>query len=71
MSKVADAAAGSVQAWDFGGWGIRVGIGGETAVLTRSGPALVVERSDGAVVRISLDEPGVPATVIRQIIARR
>lgn len=71
MSQVAGATTGSVQAWDFGGWGIRVGIGGETAVLTRSGPALVVERSDGAVLRISLDDPGEPAAVIREIVAQR
>lgn len=71
MAEVVRADAGEVDAWSFGGWGIRLGANNETAVLTRSGPALVVTRTDGAVLRISLDDPEPAAATVATLLDRR
>ncbi len=60
---------GGVDAWEYGGWGIR--LGKDTAVITRSGPALVVNRSDGAALRVSLDDPDEPVSVMNSLMDRR
>ena len=56
---------------DFGGWGLRQGLSGETAVITRTGPALVLTRTDGAVLRVSMDDPEEPAAVMSTLLDRR
>jgi hypothetical protein len=71
MAEVVRADPGEVDAWSFGGWGIRIGANNETAVLTRSGPALVVTRTDGADLRISLDEPESAAATVATLLDRR
>lgn len=71
LDQVASAEAGTVEAWSFGGWGIRSNLGGESAVITRSGPALVINRTDGARLRISLDQPEEPAALISTLLDRR
>jgi hypothetical protein len=71
LATIARADVGEVDAWSFGGWGIRVGTNRESAVITRSGPALVVTRTDGAVLRISLDEPADAAATITTLLDRR
>lgn len=71
LAQIASVEAGEVEAWDFGGWGIRIGTNQETAVITRSGPALVVHRTDGATLRISLDQPEEAAAVVSSLLDRR
>lgn len=71
LRHVASASEGSVDAMSFGGWGIRVGMNKETAVITRSGPALVVSRTDGAVLRVSMEQPEEPAAVLTSLLDRR
>ena len=69
LDEISSASPGTVSAKSFGGWGVR--IAGETAVITRSGPALVVTRTDGAVLRVSLDNPEEPAAVMATLMDRR
>ena len=71
IGEIAEAAPGSVSFKSFGGWGIRIRPGGESAVLTRSGDALVITRTDGAKLRVSLDEPQQPAAVLSTLLDRR
>jgi hypothetical protein len=71
LDQVRRADAGTVEAWDFGGYGLRLGMTGQTAVVTRSGPALVVTRTDDAVLRVSLDEPDEAAAVLSTLLDRR
>lgn len=71
LNQITAATAGSVDAWSFGGWGIRMGANGESAVITRSGPALAVTRTDGAMLRVSLDRPEEPAELLTSLIDLR
>jgi hypothetical protein len=71
LSAVERVDAGNVDAWEFGGWGIRIGVEGETAVITRSGPALVITRTDGARLRVSLSDPHEAAAVATTLLDRR
>ncbi|GAB2459064.1 DUF1648 domain-containing protein [Xylanimonas ulmi] len=41
---------------DFGGWGWRVGRGGRIGIVPRSGPALVVERTGGRSLVVTVDD---------------
>ena len=71
LDQMASAEAGTVNAWSFGGWGLRMGVNGESAVITRSGPALIVHRTDGAALRVSLDNPEELAAVLTTLMDRR
>ena len=71
LPQIASAEAGSVSARSFGGWGLRLRANGESAVIIRSGPALVVRRTDGASLRVSLDSPEQAAAVITTLLDRR
>lgn len=71
LAQITRADAGTVRAWSFGGWGLRIGKNDESAVITRSGPALVVTRTDGAVLRVSLDRPEDAAATITSLLDRR
>jgi len=41
---------------DFGGWGWRVGTGGRVGIALRTGPALLVERTGGRSIAITVDD---------------
>jgi hypothetical protein len=71
LNQMASAEVGTVNAWSFGGWGIRLGANGESAVITRSGPALIVRRTDGAALRVSLDHPEQAVAVLTTLMDRR
>lgn len=71
LEHVESVEAGEVRAWDFGGWGVRAGAGNETAVITRSGRAIVVRRTDGAVLRISCAEPESAVASTNTLLDRR
>lgn len=62
--EIAMAEAGTVDPWQFGGWGLRVDVNGRTGVITRKGPALHVTRGDGSEVVISLDDPEAAAAAL-------
>lgn len=66
--RIASIAPGRVDAWSFGGWGLRVGAGGEAAVITRTGPALVVTRDDGSTLRVSCDRPEEVAAALESVL---
>lgn len=71
LEQIASVSPGTVDAFSFGGWGMRAALSGESAVITRSGPALVVERTDGAVLRVSLDHPETAASLAATLLDRR
>ncbi len=55
----------SVQALrEFGGWGWRVGKGGRSAVVLRSGEALEVTRTGGRKFLVTVEEPAAAAALI-------
>lgn len=70
LSTLVRAEVADVRPFDYGGWGWRYA-GGTTAVLTRRGPALVVERSDGARLAVSLEHPQEAAALLNGLLDRR
>ncbi len=70
LPEITEASASTVKASSFGGWGLRVRKGA-TAVLTRSGPALTLTRTDGAMLHVTLDDPEKPAALISTLLDRR
>ena len=70
LNEITQATAGTVRALEFGGWGWRIRKG-QTAVLTRSGPALTVTRTDGARLHVTIDDPEKPAAVISTLLDQR
>lgn len=71
LGQITEASAGTVRAVNYGGWGLRLRPGGDSAILTRSGPALIVGRTDGSRLNITLDNPDRPAAVISTLLDRR
>ncbi|RKT78294.1 uncharacterized protein DUF1648 [Terracoccus luteus] len=72
LDEVASAGPGTVSALgDFGGWGWRHGRDGRTAWVTRSGPALVVQRVDAPDVLVTVERPDEAAAVLNTLAARR
>lgn len=55
---------------DFGGWGYRVGAGGRTGVVLRSGGALEVERTGGRVFVVTVDDAGTAAALLNTLADR-
>lgn len=66
LREVARADADEVRASEWGGWGYRVGPG-RSALVLRSGPGLVVERTDGTRFAVTLDDPGTPAALLNTL----
>ena len=50
---------------------MRKSFAGNDAILTRSGPSLVVTRTDGAVLHITVDDPATPASIMASLLDRR
>lgn len=71
LNQITAAEVGAVRARNFGGFGWRVGRKGQSAVLTRSGPALSLTRTDGAQLHVTLDNPERPAAVISSLLDQR
>jgi hypothetical protein len=55
---------------DFGGWGIRVGKGGRVGVVLRRGEALVVQRTGGRSVAVTVDGARTAAGVLNALADR-
>lgn len=67
------AAAGTVDLvplGEFGGYGLRQGLGGRTGVITRSGEALEVQRRDGRAVIVTVDDAATAAGLLTALAAR-
>jgi hypothetical protein len=52
---------------DFGGWGLRVGRGGRVGVVLRRGEALLVERTGGRSVAVTVDGAATAAGVLNAL----
>lgn len=55
---------------DFGGWGIRLGRGARTGIVTRAGEALEVRRRSGRALVITVDDAEVAAGLLTAIAER-
>jgi len=67
------ASAGTVEVAplaDFGGWGVRLGRGGRTGVITRAGEALHVRRRDGRALVVTVDDAGTAAALLGAVAER-
>lgn len=69
LDRVERATVEEVQAGDWGGWGYRV-MPGRSALVLRSGPALVVTQADGRRFAATLDTPAVPAGLLNGLVAQ-
>lgn len=72
LDTVTGADTTTIRPFEYGGWGLRMQPGtGTTAVVTRSGPALRLRRTDDTTIIVSLDEPGEVAAVANGLLDRR
>ncbi|MDM7832633.1 DUF1648 domain-containing protein [Cellulomonas edaphi] len=55
---------------EFGGWGYRVGRGGRTGIVLRTGEALEVERTGGRVVVVTVDDAATGAALLNTLADR-
>lgn len=55
---------------EFGGWGVRIGRGGRTGVITRAGEALQVRRRNGRALVVTVDDAGTAAALLTTVAAR-
>ena len=55
---------------DFGGWGYRLGRGGRTGIVLRTGEALEVERTGGRVVVVTVDDAQTGAALLNTLADR-
>ncbi|WP_395638502.1 hypothetical protein [Pseudolysinimonas sp.] len=55
---------------DFGGWGVRIGRGGRTGVITRRGSALQLRRRDGRALVVTVDDAGTAAALLGAVAER-
>jgi hypothetical protein len=62
--------ANVVPIGDFGGWGIRFGSSGRLGVVLRAGQALEIERTDGRVFVITVDDAATAAALLNGLVAR-
>jgi len=71
LAEIAEARAPIVVPLaDFAGWGIRFGSGGRVGVVLRSGAALEIERTDGRVFVITVDDASTAAALLNGLAAR-
>lgn len=72
LDTVAGAATTTVRPLEFGGWGLRMQpTTGTTAVVTRTGPARRLDRTDGTAVVVSLNSADEAAAVVNALLDRR
>lgn len=70
LDRVERAEVEEIQAGDWGGWGYRV-MPGRSALVLRSGPALVVTTADGRRFAATVDDPEVPVGLLNGLVAAR
>ncbi|MBY5164367.1 DUF1648 domain-containing protein [Salsipaludibacter albus] len=72
LATVTAARASTMRAFEYGGPGLRLAVGQPiTAVVTGTGPALDLVRTDDSMVRISLVEADRAAAVVNSLLDRR
>lgn len=71
LDEVESAEVGTVRAVrDFGGWGLRLASGGRTGLILRSGEAIVVRRTGGRVVLVTIDDAATAVALLNSLAAR-
>ena len=55
---------------EFGGWGIRVGTKGRLGIVLRAGEALEVQRHDGRVFAVTVDDAATAAALVNGLVRR-
>jgi hypothetical protein len=63
LENIASAAAEDIHAMQWGGWGYRI-MPGRSALVLRSGPALVVTLRDGHRFEVTVPDPHTPAALL-------
>lgn len=69
LAAIAGATAESVEALDWGGWGYRV-MPDRSALVLRSGPAIVLDLADGRRFAVTVDDPQTPVALLQALLAR-
>lgn len=71
LDEIESAEVGTVRAVrDFGGWGLRLASGGRTGLILRSGEAIVVRRTGGRVVLVTIDDAATAVALLNALAAR-
>jgi len=71
ISEIVEARAVTLEPLrEFGGWGIRFGAGGRLGIVMRAGEALEVERRDGRVFVVTVDDATTAAALINGLVRR-
>ena len=69
LDQIVSARAETIAPMEWGGWGYRIRPG-RSAIVVASGPALVVERTNGTLFAVTLPEPELPAALLTTLAAR-
>jgi hypothetical protein len=70
LDTLTEARVETVQPWRYGGWGWRM-LPGRLAVLTRAGEAVMLDRSDGLKLLVTVDDAAEAAGVVNSLLDRR
>ena len=71
IESIVEARASEIVALrEFGGWGIRAGSQGRWGVILRGGDALEIERVDGRVFVITIDDAATAASLVNGLVQR-
>ena len=71
IEEIESAEVGAVRAVrEFGGWGLRVGQGGRTGLILRSGEAIVIHRTGGRETVITIDDAATAVALLNSLAAR-
>lgn len=71
IDEVESAEVGRVRPLrDFGGWGLRVTTGGRTGLVLRSGEAIVIHRTGGRVIVVTVDDAATAVALLNSLAAR-
>ncbi|GIF74457.1 DUF1648 domain-containing protein [Asanoa siamensis] len=67
LDRIAHATVEDIDPLRWGGWGYRVMVPGRSAFVTRSGPGLVVEQTNGHRFAVTVRDPRVPAALLNAL----
>jgi hypothetical protein len=68
LVAIAEATAESIAALDWGGWGYRI-LPGRSALVLRSGPAIVLDLTDGRRFAVTVDGPQATVALLDALLA--
>jgi hypothetical protein len=69
LATIAGASAEPILASEWGGWGYRI-MPGRSALVLRSGPAIVLDLTDGRRFAVTVDGPQAPVALLDALLAR-